>query len=289
MSGKHKPGTPKDRALGAELRAIREQAGKSLTYVCKAIQWNPSTLSRLERGQRHISPEGVMGLAMVYKLSPKHRDELIARAKEPTALAWWDRPSPGVPTDLGALASYEAEAIRMVDWNPGLIPGLLQTPAYTRAIMQDSGIPESDVEVRVRARQQRQQLLGPDVDYYAFIGTAALAIHLCDRSAFIEQLRHVHRLSRRQGISVRVVEAPTLHMAGSWYLRNFDKAGSVVILEHLGSSTFLFDKETDPYTAARVKLAKIALSEQATRDKIDALIEQYTLGVDNGVLAVQEG
>ncbi|HEX4700964.1 MAG TPA: helix-turn-helix transcriptional regulator [Pseudonocardiaceae bacterium] len=279
MSGKHRPGTPKDRALGAELRAIREQAGKSLTYVCKAIQWNPSTLSRLERGQRHISPEAVMGLAVVYRLPTDRRDELIARAKEPTALGWWDRPPPGVTSDLGALASYEAEAFRMIDWSPCLLPGLLQTPAYAEAIMHDWGVPEQDVEPRLRARRQRQQLLDRrDVDYHAFIGPAALTSYVCDQLGFVEQLQHVRKLSRRQGICIRLVEAPTSFSVGSWYLMNFEHAGSVVVLEHLGSSTFLFDKETVPYTAARAKLARIALSEQATRDKIDALIEQYTLG-----------
>jgi transcriptional regulator with XRE-family HTH domain len=279
MSGKHRPGTPKDRVIGAELRAIREQSGKSLTDVARAMQWSPSTISRLERGQRHISPEGVMGLAMVYKLPSKRRRELVERAKEPSALAWWDRPTPGVPNDLGALASYEAEAIRMVGWTPCLVPGLLQTPAYTRAIMHVSGIPEQDVEPRLRARRQRQQLLERrDADYHAFIGMAALTNCFCDKSEFVEQLQHVHRLARREGISIRLVEAPTPFLSGGWYLMYFDKAGPVVIVEHLGSSTFLFDQETNPYTAVRVMLGKIALSEQTTRDKIGALIEQYTLG-----------
>src|SRR5262245_534500 len=109
MGGRHRPGTPRDRALGAELRAIRERTGMSLGAAATAIQVNISTLSRLERGQRHISPETVMGLAMVYKLPADHRDELISRAKEPTTLGWWDRPPPGVPSELGALASYEHE------------------------------------------------------------------------------------------------------------------------------------------------------------------------------------
>jgi transcriptional regulator with XRE-family HTH domain len=279
MGGKHRPGTPKDRAIGAELRAIREQAGKSLGEVCRAIQWSPSTLSRLERGQRHFSPEAVMGLAVVYKLPTARRHELVERAKESSTLAWWDRPPPGVPSDLGALASYEVEAIRMIDWSPSLLPGLLQTIPYARAIMHDWGVHENNVEPRLRARQQRQQLLERrDVDYYAFISMAALTNFLCDKPQFVEQLQHVNRLSRREGISIRLVEAPTAFSMTSWYLMNFDKAGSVVVLEHLGSSTFLFDEETDPYTAARAKLARIALSEHETRDKIDLLIEQCMLG-----------
>jgi hypothetical protein len=220
-----------------------------------------------------------MGLAVVYKLPTKRRHELVQRAKEPSALGWWDRPPPGVPRELGALASYEAEAISMVDWSPGLLPGLLQTPAYTRAILDENGVTEYEVEPRLRARQQRQLLLERrDVDYHAFLGMAALTNHLGDKAAFVEQLRQVHRLSRRQGISIRVVEVPTCFSIGSWYLMYFEQTGSVVVVEHLGSTTFLFDEETKPYTACRVKLNKMALSEQETRDKIDLLIEQYTLG-----------
>ncbi|HEY3752438.1 MAG TPA: helix-turn-helix transcriptional regulator [Pseudonocardiaceae bacterium] len=279
MGGKHRPGTPRDRAIGAELRAIREQAGMSLSEVAGAIQWNISTLSRLERGLRHISPEAVMGLAVVYNLPADRRDELVSRAKEPVALGWWDRPPPGVPGDLGALASYEAEAIRMIDWSPGLLPGLLQTSTFARAVMRDWGVSDHDVEPRLRARVQRQELLGKrDVDYQAFIGMAALTNQLCDASGFVDQLRHVHRLSHRQGLTIRLVDLPTSFSTASWYLMNFEKAGPVVVLEHLGSSTFLFDEETDPYTTARVKLDGIALSVRATRDRIDALIEQYVLG-----------
>ncbi|PWW51972.1 helix-turn-helix domain-containing protein [Actinokineospora spheciospongiae] len=279
MGGKHRPGTPRDRALGAELRAIRERAELSLAQVAGAIQWNVSTLSRLERGQRHISPEAVMGLAVVYRLPLERRDELVARAKEPATLGWWDRPPAGVPSDLGALASYEFEAIRMTDWSPGVIPGLLQTPAYAEAVMHDWGVPEHDVHPRLRARRQRQELLNRrEVDYTAFVGTTALANQLCSTKDFIAQLRHLITMANRDGVDVRLVELPTSFAIGGWYLMNFDRSGPVALVEHLGSSTFLFDEETDPYTAARRKLDGLALSVRATQDRVEAIIEQRIVG-----------
>ena len=278
MGGKHRPGTPRDRALGAELRAVREQAGLSLAQVGGDIQWNVSTLSRLERGQRHISPEAVMGLAMIYKLPVERRDELVARAKEPPTLGWWDRPPAGVPSDLGALASYEYEAIRMTDWSPGIIPGMLQTPQYAAAVMQDWGVPDSDVQPRLGARRQRQELLNRrQVDYTAFIGTAALNNELCPPKDFEGQLRHLAAIANRDGVTVRLVEAATSFAIGGWYLMNFERAGSVALMEHLGSSTFLFDEETAPYAAARTRLDALALSERATRDRLKLLIEQQVM------------
>jgi len=279
MGGKHRPGTPRDRALGAELRAIRQASGKSLHEVAKVIQWNVSTLSRLERGQRHISPEAVMGLAMVFDLPAERRDELVAWASKPVALGWWDRPLPGVPGDLGALASYEHEAIRMTEWCPGIIPGLLQVPEYSGTTMRGTGVPESEVNPRIGARRQRQQLLDRrDVDYLALIGTAALTNRFCAPSVFAKQLLHLLAQSRREGVMVRIVEAPTPYIFTSWYLMNFEQAGPVVMLEHLGSSTFLFDEETDPYTDARKQLRDMALSERATQDKLKELIERSVVG-----------
>ncbi|HEV2779663.1 MAG TPA: helix-turn-helix transcriptional regulator [Actinophytocola sp.] len=279
MGGKHRPGTPRDRALGAELRALREQAGKSLSEVASAIRWNVSTLSRLERGQRHISPDAVHSLAAVYALPDERRDELMARAGEPVALGWWDRPPAGVTSSLGALASYEHEAVRLVDWSPGIIPGLLQTKEYSIAVMRDWGVPEGDINARLGARLQRQELLNQrEIDYTAFIGVAALDNRLCGSDDFVRQLRHLIRMSHRDGITVRVVTAPTSFALGSWYLLHFADTGCVVHLEHLRSATFLFDRETDAYVEAVTRLDAIALSIVDTRDTIEAMIEKHIVG-----------
>jgi transcriptional regulator with XRE-family HTH domain len=279
MGGKHRPGSPRDRALGAELRAIREQAGMSLAKVADAIKWNVSTLSRLERGQRHVSPETVMGLAVVYNLPLERRDELVTRAKEPNTLGWWDRPTAGVPNDIGALASYEHEAVRMTDWSPSVIPGMLQTSDYAAAIMEQCGAIEPDIPPRLRARRQRQELLDRrQVDYTAFIGMAALHNRLCAPDDFISQLRHLVKIANRDGVAVRLVEAQTGLAIGGWYLMNFEQAGSVVLVEHLRSTTFLFDEETAPYMDARRRLADQALSVRATRDTMEALIDQLIMG-----------
>jgi transcriptional regulator with XRE-family HTH domain len=279
MGGKHRPGTPRDRALGAELRAIREEARKSLSEVADAIHWNVSTLSRLERGQRHISPEAVMSLAVIYRLPDERRDDLVAKAKEPPALGWWDRPPAGLTNSLGALASYEHEAVRLTDWSPGVIPGLLQTKEYSVAIMRDWGVADNDINPRLGARMQRQELLNRrEVDYTAFIGIAALCNRLGGADDFLRQLRHLLRMSARDGVTIRIVDAPTSFSLGSWYLMHFRDTDPVVHLEHLRSSTFLFDKETAAYLAASEKLDRLAQSEEQSRATIEARIERLIVG-----------
>jgi hypothetical protein len=220
----------------------------------------------------HAEPAG-------YDLPPQRRDALMARASEPVALGWWDRPPAGLTNSLGALASYEHEAVRLTDWSPGVVPGLLQTKEYSIAIMRDWGVSDNDLNPRLGARMQRQELLGRrEVDYTAFIGRAALDNRMCGTDDFIRQLRHLIRMSTRDGVTVRIVDAPTSFVLGSWYLLDFGHTGPVVHLEHLRSSTFLFDKETNAYVTARAKLERIALSDSQSRDRIEELVEKLIMG-----------
>jgi hypothetical protein len=221
----------------------------------------------------------VRSLARVYDLPDERRDELLSRASAPVALGWWDRPPAGVTSSLGALASYEHEAVRLTDWSPGVIPGLLQTKEYSIAVMQDWGVPAGDVNARIGARIQRQELLNRrQVDYTAYIGLAALDNRLCGPDDFVRQLRHLVRMSQRDGVTVRVVEKPTSYALSSWYLLHFADTGSVVHLEHLRSATFLFDKETDAYVDASTRLDRIALCASESRATIEELIERHIVG-----------
>lgn len=91
---------------------------------------------------------------------------------------WWRGRSrstslPGVPDELGALASYEADAQAITDWSVNLIPGLPQTYEYAKAYALDAGKSPEDVETIWTARLPRQQVL-PKVDYTAYLGEAAL-------------------------------------------------------------------------------------------------------------------
>ncbi|MBM7776189.1 transcriptional regulator with XRE-family HTH domain [Actinokineospora baliensis] len=279
LSGNHKPASPKDRALGAELRAIRKAAGMSLAAVCEVLNWKESTLSRVERGLRGLSPESVMGLALIYKIPHEDRDRLIAWAKEEPSLGWWDRPPAGVPSELGALAAYEAEAIRSTNWSPTIIPGLLQTSAYASATLRGWEVPELEIAPRLRARQLRQGLLSrDDFEYIALIGVAALRNRICAVEEFASQLAHLHRLSLRDNVVLRIVEEPTVLTVSGWYLMDFDHAGSAVLFEHYDSSTFLFDQETKLYTEAKRWLLRHALSAEETRDRLKREIDQLPLG-----------
>jgi uncharacterized protein DUF5753 len=77
-----------------------------------------------------------------------------------SASGWWDRPLPGVPTEMGTLASYESDASSLTNWAVSLVPGLLQIEDYAMAVMLSQEVRTEVAELRWIARRRRQKILG---------------------------------------------------------------------------------------------------------------------------------
>lgn len=274
MADRRRPPQARDRALGAQLKVIRErQTDLSLEAAARLLQWSSATMSRIENGKRHISAEDVAVILGTYQTPADQRDALIRRAKAIDEPGWWSRPLPGVPDNTGALASYEAEANVITDWSINVIPGLLQTYDYAMAYMGDDGVPQEDAETRWMARLRRQQVL-PKVDYTAYIGETAVRTPF-GGEAFTGQLRHLVEAPTR-GLGIRVVPGLRPHAAllQSWMLLEFPDSPAIVHVELLRSAVFMHDGEAEPYVEHRAKLNKIALSTAESRDMLRKLIEQ---------------
>jgi len=265
MGGERKGPRARDRIIGARLRAIRkEQTALSLEEAAALAQRSPSTMSRIETGKRHVSTEDVATICTIYELPVAQRDELIESARAGNSSGWWDLNLPGVPMDMGAIASYEADAIRLTDWSVNLIPGLLQTYRYAVGLMQSGGVAASVIEARWIARLRRQQILGA-VDYAAFIGEAALRTPFGGPDALREQLRHLIG-ARSRGISIRVVAEHEPHslVLHSWLLMEFPNTAPVVNVEARNGSLYLHDEVAETYLGLVGKLDKVALSAPAS-------------------------
>jgi transcriptional regulator with XRE-family HTH domain len=261
MSDSRRTPRARDRILGARLRAIRrEQTSLSLEQAAALAQWSPSTLSRIETGKRHIASEDVATLSTIYKLPIAQREDLIEEARAGNTSGWWDLNLPGVPMEVGTLASYEADAFRLTDWSVNLVPGLLQTYPYAVGLMRSGGVAAGDIEARWIARMRRQQILG-NLDYTAFIGEAALRTPFGGRDAMREQLRALIG-ARIRGILVRVLpeHRPTNLVTHSWLLVEFPNATPVVNVEAIDGSVFLHDEVAKTYLGLAAELDRLAMS-----------------------------
>jgi hypothetical protein len=186
----------------------------------------------------------------------------------------------GVPKQLTALMSFEAEATAITEMNLLVVPGMLQTQDYTRAMLACFDVPEREGERRVIIRAGRQVALTKPAAprYIAFIDEAALRRPFGGPRVMAEQLRHMARMTRRPNVEVRVIP---FERGGHWginpfILLEFAKADPIVHLEHIRSSALLDEPEdVAPYQTAKAKLTAAALGPAESEDFLLRVSAEY--------------
>jgi hypothetical protein len=264
----------RDRIIGARLRAIRkERTTFSLEAAAAVAQWSPARLSRTENGIRHVTTEEVATLLTAYRLPVAEREEVIAQVQAGSSSGWWDRPLPGVPPEMGALASYEADANELVNVNTAVVPGLLQTYEMAKAIMLAEDVPVEDIETRWMARLRRQQVLG-GVEYTAFVGEDVLRKPYGGSKTLREQVEHL-LLAQERDISVRIIPELQTHVVllHSWLWMGFPNTNPVIHVELTPGAFYLHDEDAAPYTSALKRLDEVSLSQDASRKLMTNLLK----------------
>jgi hypothetical protein len=231
-------------------------------------------MSRIENGQRRISTEAVAMILMAYGIPSAEREDVIAEAKAENSSGWWDRPLPGVPAEMGTLASYAADANSLTDWAVSLVPGLLQTEGYAMALMLSQDWPTEVAEMRWVARRRRQQIIGT-VEYMAYIRETALRTQFGGPEAHRMQIRHLLD-ARDRGIPVRVVPEHLLvgMISHSWLYMTFPHATPVVNVEVAEGGVYLHDDQAEPYARLLAKLDRIALPVRESQARLRTILKE---------------
>jgi transcriptional regulator with XRE-family HTH domain len=176
MSPARGPVVPR-RRLGAELRALREQAGLTIEEVAKALECSVSKVSRLETGRGIPYRRDVRDLLDRYGITDQaRRDRLMRWVREGNRQGWWDNYSDVLASDSGdpllrsadKLARYvalEQDASEVRSFETIVLHGLLQTADYARAILNTLGtVDPAVIEHLVEFRLRRQRRLYADED-----------------------------------------------------------------------------------------------------------------------------
>src|SRR5437763_957119 len=174
MSTKHN--TARMRSLATDLVDLRTAADLNTREAAKLVGMSASTLNRLENGGKIIEPEHVSALCVAYGVTGAERERLLSLSREPHMPGWWETSGEAIPGQLSALVRFESEATRIVHAAMLLIPGLLQTAEYCRAIMTAAGVVGSTREARVATRLGRQAILSKPKppSYLAILDEATL-------------------------------------------------------------------------------------------------------------------
>jgi len=155
--------TGRRRRLGAELRRLREQAGLTIDRVAQELECSPSKVSRIETGQVSATPRDVRDMLGLYRVDDARIEAMVQVAREARQRGWWQK-FVDVPDGVPAYVGLEAAATSIDVYMALIVPALLQTPDYARAVIAAvrPDLPRSEIDRRVELRLRRQDLLGQE-------------------------------------------------------------------------------------------------------------------------------
>lgn len=200
------------RRLRSELRRIRESAGFSQRDVAKAMDWSLSKLLRIETGAVSITTNDLRVLLAHYGITDKSRvDALVAVARASRERSWWSAYREVATPEHLTYLGFESSASIIRNFEPVLVPGLLQTDEYAREVITAIVGPEWDTKkvdalVDLRIGRQKLQLGRDDPPGMHFIVDEAVIRRVVGGPDLMRrQLRHLKDMARRPDITVRIV------------------------------------------------------------------------------------
>ncbi len=199
------------RQLGRRLRRLREAAGKTDRDIEEACLASRAKLWRIESGKGPVKVADVRALCWLYSADQATTDTLAALAVGTTAQGWWEDFSDVIPGWFSLYVGLEAAATHIQTYDPELVHGLLQTPAYIRGLQEarhPDGLDPVIAQQVVKLRHERQQVLTnrtPPLRVTAVLGAGVLARPVGGRQVMAEQVDRLRELNRRDHIDLRVL------------------------------------------------------------------------------------
>ena len=193
--------------LGDELRRLRaERRGAD---VAVALSWSESKLSRIETGRTGVVETDLDRLLTLYGARGEGRSRLLDLARRGRTRAWWTAYRSSVPDPYDEYVALEAEAAVIAEWESQVVPGLLQTDEYARAVIA-AGADITDEETaqrRLALRMARQAVLtrAPPPRLSVVLDESVLRREIGGRDVLDRQLKHLVDASHRPGVEVLVL------------------------------------------------------------------------------------
>jgi transcriptional regulator with XRE-family HTH domain len=269
--------TVRRRMLGAELRKIREGLRLTVDEVSARLGWHQSKVSRLENGRYGVRANEVGILLDVYQVTePETREALATLAREGKRRVWWQPYSDVISQRYASFISFEAEAVSIRNFESSLVPGLLQTADYARALIRQlrpDATPEVvNALVDVRMARQNAALQREDpLRIWAIVDEGTLRRRIGSQATMAKQLQQLVAASREPNVTLQVTPfAAGAHAGvhGSFAILEFPIRGDldVVYTEALTSSLYLErDNDVAAYDQAFDRLRAAALDVAPSR------------------------
>ncbi len=202
--------TVRRRRLGTELRKLRESNGYKLEEVAAQLGVAPSTLSRIETGKAPTKSAYLNQMLEMYGVvDPAQRQILVDMAREGHRKGWWAAYDDVLPSGFDIYVGLEAETAAIRSYETSVVPGLLQTPDYARAVLSEEyprhTLEQIDRMVDLRVQRQRRFSEDPPLELWAIVDEAVIRRPVGGNAVMRGQLEHLLDAATRPGLTLQVL------------------------------------------------------------------------------------
>lgn len=198
--------TVRRRRLASELRRLREAADLTIDEVSEKLECSASKVSRIETGHVGVTPRDARDMLELYGITGDEQEVLVQLAREARKRGWWHAYN---EVFTGTFVGLEADASSLRAYQALLVPGLLQTERYARAVIRAMRPDAEDAEIRrrVAARMARQELLADPSppEYWAVIDEAVLHRTVDSAEVMAEQLYRMVTMAAQPNVTIQIV------------------------------------------------------------------------------------
>ena len=269
-----KPPTVRLRRLAAELSKLRAGAALSREDVEEQTGINEATLYRIETARARPQKRTLVALLDLYGITDPQRSDMLALASGAEHQGWMQPYHSQLPEEYATYIAFEAEARSVRNYESLYIPGLLQTEDYARAVITGT-LPmasQTQVEQRVQARMERQELLRGDdpLEMWAIVDEAATRRAVGGPAIMRAQIKHIIGAAQAPNVTFQVIsydKGAHPGMSGSFVHMAFDDPldPELVYIDTLAGDLFLeADADIRRYRTMFQHLQAIALSPRET-------------------------
>lgn len=264
-----KPNTTVFQLIGAQLSQFRAAAGHTQIQLAAIALVSPSKLASIEQGRRPLP------LTLAQEL------DVILDTKGVLEVAVKYTPDVDVyPTWATEYMDHERDAIVLCSYENQVLPGLLQTEAYARAVFRSRvpALSEEEIEIQVTGRIDRQSALRRKVPLEAsfVFSEAVLRDQLGGPEVYREQVRHLRECSDLPGVTIQILPLSQLsHPAldGPFVLFETPHHDHLAYAETQRGSLVIYDLDEVSILAQRYAMLRTqALNPEETQGLLDRLL-----------------
>jgi len=272
--------------LGAQLRRLREARGISREEAGYAIRGSESKISRMELGRVGFKERDVLDLLTLYGITDeREREEALVLTRDANTPGWWHRYSDLLPSWFQSFLGLETAAVLIRSYEVQFVPGLLQTEAYARAVIQIgfSSANTEEIDRRVKLRIDRQKILRrPDPpQLWAVVDEAALRRPIGGVSVMRAQIEALIEATKLPHVRLQVIPFQVGgHAAagGAFSILRFPDQDlpDVVFIEQLTGGFYLEKPdEVDQYAGAMGRLYIEAAPLAQTAEILHDILQDF--------------